>query len=112
MGILKTFRIKDDGSQILAAYSTTVVVEMRDSGRFTQDEPLPLYMLGFAERYFIESGHKVRTGNTDEFLSDLLAFGYLEELKCTGACLPHGVREETKGRFVEVYCNGCGRRLE
>ena len=75
---LKTYKFADDGSQIVAAEPRQIVAKMRDSSRFASGETLQKYMMGFAERYRMESGNRIRFNNTDVFVEDLLKFGFLE----------------------------------
>lgn len=107
---LKTYKFADDGSQMIAESAAQIVAFMRDGGRFTAAQTIEAYMEGFADRYRVETGNMVRCNSVEAFVADLLECGFLTQLVCVGACLPHGVKEIKKGQRVEVYC-GCCERL-
>lgn len=108
---LRTYKFADDGSQMIAESAAQIVAFMRDGGRFTAAQTISEYMEGFADRYRVETGNMVRCHNEESFVADLLEYGFLTHLVCTGACLPHGVRDVKKMKQTEVYCNGCGRLM-
>lgn len=74
---MKTYKLKDGG--ILAATSPEAfVMTLRKSSKFDSDCTNEEYMVGFAERYKIQTGEQIKTDNPEVFLYDLLKTGFLE----------------------------------
>jgi hypothetical protein len=79
----KTIKIKfaDDGSEFLVPNAPMAIVHMmRDNSRFASNEDLEAYMVGFVDRYRIDSGNNVRCDTFGNFVVDLLRFGFLTEV--------------------------------
>ena len=77
---IKIYKFADDGSLITAVNPQQVVEMMRRSSRFASDETIEAYMEGFVDRYRIDSGNSVRCDTAENFVADLLKFGFLTEV--------------------------------
>ena len=76
----KTYKFADDGSQLVAESAMQIVSHMRDSSKFASNQIVTEYMRDFSARYYIDSGNRIRHNTTENFVADLLKFGFLEEL--------------------------------
>jgi hypothetical protein len=77
---LKTFQFTDDGSKLIADSAEQVVIFMRDGSRFAFDESIETFMEGFADRFQVQSGNRVRIDSVENFVADLLKFEFLVEV--------------------------------
>jgi hypothetical protein len=78
-----TIKIKfaDDGSEFFVPNAPMAIVRMmRDNARFASDEDLEAYMVGFVDRYRIDSGNNVRCDSYENFVADLKEFGFIREI--------------------------------
>jgi hypothetical protein len=76
----KKYLFADDGSYFVAASAAQIVFYMRDTSKMGSQDSLEHYMVGFADRYRIDTGNNVRCDSCDNFVADLQQFGFLAEV--------------------------------
>ena len=74
----KTKYIAEDGFQFEASSSLEVVEILRNSSRFDSEKSIEQFMIDFAGRLKIYSGHSIDSTTTDTFLDGLLNSEWLK----------------------------------
>lgn len=77
---MKTYKLKDGGT-LAATSADAFVMTLRKSSKFDSDCTNEEYMQRFAERYKTQTGTELIFNNPDEFVNELLKFGYIEILE-------------------------------
>ena len=79
--VKKKYQLADDGSYTPVGEPYEIVGFMRDSSRFAFAESIENFMEGFANRYQLDTGNRVRVDSCYNFVTDLVEIGYLREIK-------------------------------
>ena len=66
-----------DGGTITATCAADFVSKLREGSRFDSECTDQEYMFNFADRYRDQCGKVVRADSPENFLNDLIAFGYV-----------------------------------
>jgi hypothetical protein len=70
-----------ENEEVLEASSNLEIVnKLKNSGRFTEGQTPTEYITGFAMRYKNYDGADIRSDSIDNFVEDLIKFGYLIEM--------------------------------